>query len=111
MRDDFGVWSIAAVRAALTPEQAVELNLPPNTDAKTSSPQFKKYMERHGTRASYELEALSPDVLAEIVRQTIESVIDMAVYRQEVEAWEEESAELEVIRQRAVAAVLGKHGN
>ncbi len=108
MRDDFGVWNVEAVRAALTPEQAENFVLPPNTDAKTSSPQFKKYFARHGTRNAYELEALTPDVLAEMVRATIESVIDMAAYRREVETWKSEAGEIEVIRQRAVAAIIGK---
>jgi hypothetical protein len=108
LRDDFGVWRIEAIRAALTPEQARRFDLPPNTDAKTSSPQFKKFFARHGTRAAYELEALSPGTLADIVRQAIESVIDMEAYRRELQTWQAEAAELDVIRQRAVAAVLGK---
>ena len=108
MRDDFGIWNVEAVRAALTHEQAQRFELPPNTDAKTSSPQFKKYFAKHGTRNAYELEALTPEVLAGMVRSTIESVIDMAAYRREVETWKAEASEIEVIRQRAVAAVIGK---
>jgi len=108
MRDDFGVWNVKAVRAALTPEQARSFHLPPNTDAKTSSPQFKKFFVRHGMSSAYELEALSPDVLAGIIRETIESVIDMQAYRNEVDKWMQEAAELDVIRRRVVAAVLGK---
>ena len=108
MRDDFDVWNINAVRAALTVEQAQSFSLPPNNDAKTSSPQFKKFLARHGTRNAYELEALSPDTLAGLIRESIESVIDMAAYQREVERWESESAEIEVVRQRAIRAVLGK---
>jgi hypothetical protein len=108
MRDDFGLWNVAAVRAALTPEQAQRFGLPPNTDAKASSPQFKKFVARHGARNAYELEALNPEALAGIVRETIESVIDMDAYRQEVETWTAEAAELEVVRGRVTAAVMGK---
>ena len=108
LRDDFGVYNVEAVRAALTPEQAQRFELPPNTDAKTTSPQFKKFFAKHGTRNAYELEALSPDTLAGIVRETIESVIDMAAYQREVETWTAEAAEIETIRRRAVSAVLGK---
>ena len=107
LRDDFDVWNIKAVRAALTIEQARQFQLPPNSDAKTTSPQFKKFVAKHGTRSAYELEALSPDALADIVRQAIESVIDMTAYRREVETWKAEAADLEVIRRRVVAAALG----
>ena len=89
-------------------EQAQSFHLPPNTDAKTSSPQFKKFFARHGMSSAYELEALSPDVLAGIIRETIESVIDMQAYRNEVDTWMQEAAELDVIRRRVVAAVTGK---
>lgn len=108
MRDDFNVDNIEAVRAALTVKQAQSFNLPPNSDAKTSSPQFKKFLARHGTRNAYELEALSPETLAGLIRESIESVIDMAAYQREVALWESESAEIEAVRQRAIRAVLGK---
>ena len=108
MRDDFNVDNIEAVRAALTVKQAQSFNLPPNNDAKTSSPQFKKFFVRHGTRNAYELEALSPDTLTGLVRDSIESVLDMTAYRREVAIWESEAAEIEAVRQRAITAVLGK---
>lgn len=108
LRDDFGVWNVEAVRAALTIKQAREFQLPPNSDAKTTSPQFKKFLARHGTRSAYELEAVSPDDLAKIVREAVESVIDMEAYQREVGIWEAEADELEFIRRRAMAAVLGK---
>jgi hypothetical protein len=108
LRDDFGIWNVEAVRAALTPEQARQFDLPPNTDAKTSSPQFKKFFARHGMRNAYELEALTPDALASIVKTAIESVIDVEAYNRELETWQAEAGELEVIRRRVVAAVTGK---
>lgn len=107
LRDDFWLANVEAVRAALTPEQAEAEGLPPNSDAKTSSPNFKKYVNRHGgCRAVYELEAVPPERLQEFVRTAIESVLDMDAYHAECEAWKSDAAALESVRQRAVAAAL-----
>lgn len=106
LRDDFNVEAVYAVRAALTPGQAAADGLPPNTDAKTTSPNFKKYLANHGGSSVYELEAVPPERLQQLVRNAIESVLDMEAYRADVEAWKVESAEIETVRRLAVDAVL-----
>lgn len=106
LRDDFTIIETEGVRAALTPKQAAADGLPPNTDAKTTSPNFKKYVARHGTKAVYELEAIPPKRLQDLVRQAVESVLDMAVFERQVEQWRHEADGLEAVRRRVVAAAL-----
>ena len=107
LQDDFGV-SVQAVRAALTPEQARAYGLPENCDAKPKSSQYKKFVKRHGSASAYELEALPRGELERLVEQSICSVIDLAAYRREVDLWEQEAAQIEAVRQKAVGAVLGR---
>ena len=106
MRDDFEIFNVHAVRAALTPDQATMHGLPPNTDAKTSSVNYQKFVERHGGRSVYELEAVPPDVLQALVREAIESVLDLPAYHREIATWKSEAAALEKVRTLAVEAVL-----
>lgn len=106
LRDDFHVINVEAIRAALTPEQARAEGLPPNSDAKEHSSNFRKYRDRHGSSAVYELEAILPERLQTLVRTAIESVLDMVAYDREVETWKREASELETVRHRVVAAAL-----
>ncbi len=53
-------------------------------EAKTTSSRYAAYITATGTTAAYELEALAPEVLAEVVRQGIEAVMDMDAYNADV---------------------------
>jgi hypothetical protein len=82
MRDDFGVENIAFVKVALTARQVAALNLRPGPTAKEGSSRRKKFVREHGEHV-YELEAVPPEQLQTILRETIESVIDMDQFRVE----------------------------
>ena len=107
MQNDFGV-SVEAVRGALTHEQARSYGLKENFDAKPKSAQYKKFVKRHGTASAYELEALPRGELEKLVEQAIRSVIDIGAYDREVELWGQEAPQIEVVRQKAISAVMGK---
>ncbi len=106
LRDDFGVDQVHAVKVALTAEQAQSMDLPPSLEAKKSSPQYKKFFQEHGTQA-WELEALEPEVLQELLRDAILESMDIDAFNHEVEAERNDAAFLGTARQRAAKALEG----
>ena len=81
MRDDFAIENIDFIKVALTAQQVRELALPPGPTAKADSSR-RKFVQAHGEYV-YELEAVAPEQLQRILRTTIESVIDMGLFKQE----------------------------
>lgn len=61
-------------KIALTMAQVREYNPPPNP-AKMTDSRAGKYVEEHG-RSSWEVDALPPDVLSELIRNELAEVID-----------------------------------
>ncbi len=111
LRDEKGMPGIRAIRVALTADQVTEYKLPESVNmAKTGgkSPSYKarrkKFVDRYGEKV-YELEALPPETLQEILRGTIESVIDREAFAHEVEQEKLDAAELDTTR-RQVLRVL-----
>jgi len=72
-------------RIALTMEQVEQYNPPPNP-AKTTDARYKKYQEEHGDE-SWELDALEPSVLDQLIQDSIEGIKDADLYadREELE--------------------------
>ena len=79
-------------RIALTKEQIEDHNLPQDP-AKTSDPNYKKFVSRYGDNV-VELDALPPDVLRNLIRASIESRIDGALLAQVQKKEEEERTRL-----------------
>jgi hypothetical protein len=104
MRDDFGVRKVEAVKVALTAIQVRELNLPPIIKAKETSSRYGDFVERHGDDV-FELEAVPPDQLQDILRKAIDSVLDVKVFNAEIDAEKRDAARLDGIR-RAFSANL-----
>jgi hypothetical protein len=74
----------------LTMEQ-IELYRPPHNPAKITDPRAKNYVEQFGER-SWEVDALSPDVMTEIVTDAIWEEMDADVYegiiaKEESDVW------------------------
>jgi hypothetical protein len=80
-------------RLALNMDQVEEHNPPPNP-AKESDSRYEKYVEQYGTEC-WELDALSPTVIADLIDQEIEGLVDE-------DAWE--SAKAEEDERRAMLA-------
>jgi hypothetical protein len=99
MRDDFGIESIDFIKVALTAGQVDELRLPPGPKAKSGSSRRKRFVEAHGEHV-FELEAVAPERLQTILRQTIESVLDMALFGAEQAKEREDAAYLDGVRQQ-----------
>lgn len=111
MRDDFGVEHITAVKVALRHEQVAELNVTPNKlEAKKTSSNYKKFAQNYGNEV-YELEALDDETLQQILRDAIDSVIDMGLYNAELAAEAEDVQYIEGVRRAMLDSLEGFGGN
>jgi hypothetical protein len=89
-------------KLALTMEQVEEYDPPPNP-AKMTDPRAEKYVEEHGA-TSWEVDALGPDVLDQLIRDSFEEVID----QDKMDAiMEEEEADKKLLR-KAVESLRNK---
>jgi len=92
LAEDFGV-QVDLHEVALTLEQIEEYDLPPAM-AKRSDTRAAKFIEKYGDIA-VELDALPPDVLQELVRDSIEGLWDKTVFESEADVQAEELEQLE----------------
>jgi hypothetical protein len=105
MRDDFGV-AVEAVKVALTGEQVARFKLPPKMKAKKDDPNYRKFRKAHGKNA-YEIEALEPALLQQLLREAVDSVIDVEAFNRELAQEREDAAFLDYAKRRALAALHG----
>lgn len=70
----FGVQDLEVQKLALTMDQVEEYDPPPNP-AKVTDSRAAKYIEEHGD-SSWEVDALPPNVLTEIIEEAIRGVVD-----------------------------------
>jgi hypothetical protein len=99
IRDDFHIRAVRGVRVALTEKQVQELDLPPAMEAKESSSNYNRFAAKYGDEA-HELESVDPGDLQDILRDAIESVIDIDRFNEEVDREQEEAVKLAAIRQQ-----------
>jgi hypothetical protein len=97
MRDDFGIEGVEFVKVALTAAQVEEMNLPRGLTAKQGSSRRKRFVQEHGEHV-YELESVAPESLQAILRQMIESVLDMDLFLAEKERERHDAARLAGVR-------------
>lgn len=79
-------------RLALNMDQ-VQLYNPPNNPAKITDSRFKVYVQKFG-QSSWELDALEPSVLSQLVEDKIKEYIDMDKWNERLEQEEEEKDKL-----------------
>jgi hypothetical protein len=107
MQDEFGIgWRrFHAERAALTHDQVKRLGLPPSTErAKATSSNYGKFVSQFGSDV-YELEAVPPVTLQQLLRDTINAVIDHDAFQQEMVQERVDAAEIANVRKRVQAAM------
>lgn len=75
--EEFGI-EINVTHIALTNQQIVEYNPPPNP-AKMTDPRANWYIQKHGNE-SWEVDALKPEVLHQLVKENVENLIDMDLF-------------------------------
>lgn len=80
-------------RIGLTSEQIKKYN-PPTNPAKFKDPRAKDYVERFG-KNSWEVDALNPKILHELVRKNVEEIIDMDKFEEKIKQEEKDKEKLE----------------
>jgi hypothetical protein len=108
LRDDFdiGLGNIECVKAALTHTQVETMTLPSEVEAKPTSSRFREFSEKYGTQ-TYELEALDPETLQELLSDAIDSVIDHDAFNTELDAEKQDAAFLQSVRYEVQDALSG----
>ena len=99
-RRDFGIRQIEVYKVALTIEQVQNFDLTPSMDAKEKSPTYATYVERYGTTDAWELEALAPADLVDVLIKAIDEVIDIDLFNQELGVEQNDAAKVVVIQEQ-----------
>lgn len=89
---DMSFLNLKVIPIALTSEQIKTYNPPPNP-AKISDPRAKDYIEKHGEH-SWEVDALKPETLNQLLEDEILSLIDMERYDMILEQESKEKSKL-----------------
>jgi hypothetical protein len=112
---DFGLGEdeIEAFKVALTIDQVEAFELAPSMDAKDTSPTYGAFVEKHGEQLrelldldqdnpvpAFELEAMDPADLSEALSEAIVDVMDIDRYNEELEAEENDSAQIIAVQQQ-----------
>ena len=106
LKDEMGLqgW-VEGVRCALTPEQVEQHDLPTNPDAlKITDSRARKYIDQFGNLA-VELDALRPNALEALVRESIESRLHLDRLQAEQETEAAERDRLAHLRGKVVALI------
>ena len=102
---------VEGIRCALTPEQVVEHDLPHSIEAMkltdTRTPRYREWLRDHGhpDTLAVELDALSPEALQALVREAIETSLDLPQLELERETEAAERIFLEGVRERVDRAL------
>ena len=107
LRDDFGVRPIQPVKVALTAAQAERFGLHGDVEAKRGSAHYDKFVERYG-KDVYELEALLPEQLQDLIRRAVHSVLDLEAFRHEQQQERSDAQSLAAVRRRVREALAGR---
>lgn len=91
----FGLWGFEVRRLALNFDQIQKYDPPPNP-AKETDARFKNYAEQYGDE-SWELDALSPTILAELVENELMSCLNLEQWDEDKQEEDEKKKELELI--------------
>lgn len=89
--EEFGS-NVEVIPVALTTAQVRQYNPPPNP-AKITDPRAKWYIQKYGN-TSWEVDALEPDVLHNLLRRYIESYMDMDLFQEILDQEAEDKEEL-----------------
>ena len=105
IREDFGE-DAEAVRVGLNPDHIERFALIDNkTEAKKSSARYNEFVRRYGKRV-YELEALTPEQLQQILTEAIDSIVDAEQFNEELDYEKQDAARLQALRETVSKTVL-----
>jgi hypothetical protein len=105
--DESRITSMAeAFHRALTSKQVTDLRLPPKLTAKSTSSRRNAFVAQHGENV-FELEAVEPRRLQQLVRNGIESVLDIELFNHEQKNERRDARELAAARRQVQTALAG----
>ena len=107
LRDDFGLSNVIAYKVAISGDDVREHNLPSDMKAKTTSPNYKKFVAKHGIYVA-ELDAAPVELLQNKLRDAIENCLDMDIFREELAKEKEDYAFIAATKQAVVKAMRAK---
>jgi hypothetical protein len=85
-------------KVALTNEDIDKYDLPSDMDAKVTSANYEKFIERYGSDRVVELDAAPLELLQEKLREAIEDFLDMDEFNAQKELQNQEAVELQAYR-------------
>jgi hypothetical protein len=94
----FAEFNVEVRRIALNMDQIDEFNPPPNP-AKTTDSRYADYRRNYGDE-SWELDALRPELLIDLVRNEIEGLIDFSLWNERKAQEAEEKAKAQQVGER-----------
>ena len=106
LRGDLEESNIIAHKVAISGADVRKHGLPSDMEAKIKSPNYNKFVARHGIHVA-ELDAAPVDLLQGKLRDAIESCLDMDLFQAELENEKEDSAYIAATK-AAVLQALGK---
>lgn len=104
LRDDFGLSNVVARKVALSGDDVREHGLPSDMEAKVTSPNYRKFVERHGVHVA-ELDAAPIALLQGKLRDAIESCLDMDLFKAELDKERDDAAFIAAERQAVIKAM------
>jgi hypothetical protein len=106
LRDDFGLTDIHGIKVALTSRDVESENFPSDLDAKSSSPNYVKFVEKYGSK-TVELDAAPVEFLQGRLRESIENVIDVNEFNAQIGLEKEDAAYIMAYRKAMIEAMGG----
>ena len=107
LRDDFRIHNIDAVKVALTAEDVEQYDLPSDMDAKPSSPNYRKFINRYRATKVVELDAAPVQLLQQKLRDAITGVIDVEEFNRQIDQQNQDAAYIEAHRLVVFEAIKG----
>jgi hypothetical protein len=110
LRDDFGIEKLKPIKVALTRDQVKAFGLHDDIEAKKTSSSYKEFFRKYQCAHAYELEALRPRQLQDLLRKAIDDILDVEAFNAELTNEKEDAAQLETVRRQVHAALRGVKG-
>jgi hypothetical protein len=99
LKSDFAEWvkdtPIRAFRVGITPDQVKRYGLHSDMSAKETDKNYMDFVRETGLQTAYEIDALPPKIFIEEVENALKKVIDLALYEEEVDQYNEDIERIE----------------
>jgi len=108
LRDDYSLMDVKARKVLLSAADVLEHNLPSDMEAKVSSPNYRKFVEKYGVNVA-ELDAAPVALIQGKLRDAIEGCLDMDLFKAEEALEKEDAAVIAATKEIVRAALAGNN--